>query len=54
MELNMKSILAGYYAGGDLMIKEDDDLLERKLDNVHSGWDDIFFSVARVTQITQK
>jgi len=54
MELNMKRILAAFDAGGDLVLREDEDVLKRKLDNVHSGWDDIFFSVARVSQIQNK
>ena len=51
MELNMKRILAEYQGGRDIVLKEDDDLLERKLADVNPGWNDIFFSVGRVSGI---
>ena len=51
MELNMKRILQEYQEGGDLVLKEDDDLLERKLNAVNPGWNDIFFSIGSVSAI---
>jgi len=48
-ELNMKKIFSDYRSGGDLILSEDPDLAEQAAARVHSGLQDIFFSVSRVT-----
>jgi hypothetical protein len=46
IELNMTLILKTYETGGDIILEEDTDIVERSINNVKSGVDDISFSTS--------
>lgn len=50
MQLDMPKILDRYNSGASLDLEEDNDLLDRTLSRIHSGFEDIFFSISRVSK----